>query len=223
MRLLPPGPVRQGHQPGLGEEVIADVTDDYQTSGKLTDAEKAALRFTDALIHDPALFDDGARAALNAHFTPAQIDELGIGITLFLALAKALITLGLEPEQMERTVLPTPSAAAGEVVEKFTAFRTFAGSAAVIDPALLALVDWSVARSHGLPHSSGSVDEMRSASAFLEKLPFAHQFITDEEAFAVRDALGEAGFVGFVVAACLADATARLDQIIDQTPEALAA
>jgi succinylglutamic semialdehyde dehydrogenase len=30
-------------------------------------------------------------------------------LTLFLALAKALITMGLEPEVMDRTVLPTPA------------------------------------------------------------------------------------------------------------------
>ena len=39
----------------------------------------------------------------------AQIAELGLGVTLFLALAKALITMGLEPEAMDRTVLPTPA------------------------------------------------------------------------------------------------------------------
>ena len=43
------------------------------------------------------------------HQTPAQIAELGLGVTLFLALAKALITMGLEPEVMDRTVLPTPA------------------------------------------------------------------------------------------------------------------
>lgn len=93
---------------GLGEDDIGDITDGYETSDRLTDAEKAALKFTDAIIHDPALLDGDAQAALKAHFTPEQIAELGMGISLFLALAKALITLGLEPEQMDRTVLPTP-------------------------------------------------------------------------------------------------------------------
>jgi hypothetical protein len=46
---------------------------------------------------------------LQRHLTPAQIAELGLGVTLFLALAKALITMGLEPEVMDRTVLPTPA------------------------------------------------------------------------------------------------------------------
>ncbi len=102
---------------GLGEEVVDDITDDYEKSDRLTDAEKAALKFTDALIHDPARMDGKAQEALKAHFTPEQIAELGMAVTLFLALAKSLITLGLEPEQMERTVLPTPAAPALEAVE----------------------------------------------------------------------------------------------------------
>jgi alkylhydroperoxidase family enzyme len=94
---------------GLGEEVVDDITDGYDTSAKLTDAEKAALKFADALIHDPELLTGDARAALQRHLSPAQIAELGLGVTLFLALAKALITMGLEPEAMDRTVLPTPA------------------------------------------------------------------------------------------------------------------
>lgn len=94
---------------GLGEAVVDDITDGYEASERLTDAEKAVLKFTDALIHDPALLTGDARAALQRHLTPQQIAELGLGVTLFLALAKALITMGLEPEAMDRTVLPTPA------------------------------------------------------------------------------------------------------------------
>jgi len=94
---------------GLGEEVVDDITDGYQASAKLTDTEKAVLVFTDALIHDPQLLTGDARAALQKHLTCAQIAELGLGVTLFLALAKVLITVGLEPEVMDRTVVPTPA------------------------------------------------------------------------------------------------------------------
>lgn len=96
---------------GLGEAVIDDITDDYAQSDRLSAAEKAALKFTDALIHDPELLDADAQAAMREHFSPDQIAELALGVTLFLALAKVLITLGLEPEAMERTVLPTPASA----------------------------------------------------------------------------------------------------------------
>jgi alkylhydroperoxidase family enzyme len=94
---------------GLREDVVDDITDGYETSARLTDTEKAVLKFTDALIHDPELLTGDAKAALQRHLSPAQIAELGLGVTLFLALAKALITMGLEPEQMDRTVLPTPA------------------------------------------------------------------------------------------------------------------
>lgn len=94
---------------GLGEELVGDITDDYEVSPRLSDAEKAVLKFTDALIFDPDLLTGDAKAALQRHLSPEQIAELGLGLTLFLALAKALITMGLEPEQMDRTVLPTPA------------------------------------------------------------------------------------------------------------------
>ncbi|MEM6266871.1 MAG: hypothetical protein AAF707_05045 [Pseudomonadota bacterium] len=100
---------------GLDEALVDEITEGYETSETLSDAEKAVLKFTDALIYDPALLTGDAQAALKRHLSPAQIAELGLGLTLFLAMAKALITMGLEPEQMDRTVLPTP--AAGKPVE----------------------------------------------------------------------------------------------------------
>ncbi|MBD2843328.1 carboxymuconolactone decarboxylase family protein [Erythrobacter rubeus] len=96
---------------GLNETIVDDITEGYETSDNLTDTEKAVLKFTDALIHDPELLTGDARAALTRHLSPAQIAELGLGVTLFLALAKALITMGLEPEHMGRTELPTPAPA----------------------------------------------------------------------------------------------------------------
>ena len=94
---------------GLGEEIVDDIDWGYETSDKLTDSEKAVLKFTDAFIHDPELLTGDAKTALQRHLSPEQIAELGLGLTLFLALAKALITMGLEPEVMDRTVLPTPA------------------------------------------------------------------------------------------------------------------
>ncbi len=96
---------------GLAEAIVDDIDWGYETSERLSDAEKAVLKFTDAFIHDPELLNRDAEAALKRHLSPEQIAELGLGLTLFLALAKALITLGLEPEGMDRTVLPTPAPA----------------------------------------------------------------------------------------------------------------
>ena len=74
----------------------------------LPEDEAAALALTDALINDPSRLGDDAKAALRKHFSEAEIVELGLGIGLFLSMSKVLITLGLEPESMETTVLPTP-------------------------------------------------------------------------------------------------------------------
>jgi alkylhydroperoxidase family enzyme len=47
-------------------------------------------------------------AELRAHFGEAQAAELAFGLGLFHGLSKALIIMGLEPENMPVTVLPEP-------------------------------------------------------------------------------------------------------------------
>ncbi len=74
----------------------------------LADAEVAALRLTDAMIGDPTRLSDEDRSALRAQFSDAQIVELALGVGLFLGMSKVLINLGLEPDDMPTTVLPTP-------------------------------------------------------------------------------------------------------------------
>jgi alkylhydroperoxidase family enzyme len=48
------------------------------------------------------------QAALARHFSDSQIVELALGVGLFLGMSKVLITLGLEPDEMAVTVIPTP-------------------------------------------------------------------------------------------------------------------
>ena len=55
---------------------------------------------------------DATRQQLQAHYTDAQIVELVLGVGLFMGMSKVLITLGLEPEEMPVTVLPTPGSPA---------------------------------------------------------------------------------------------------------------
>lgn len=92
---------------GLDESEIETIADGYEESA-LSDAEIAALGLTDALIGPPRTLTDREKEALRAHFDDAQIVELSIGVGLFLALSKALIGLGLEPESMPVSVVPTP-------------------------------------------------------------------------------------------------------------------
>jgi hypothetical protein len=47
-------------------------------------------------------------AELRRHFAPGQVAEIAFGLGLFHGLAKALIVMGLEPEDMPVTVMPEP-------------------------------------------------------------------------------------------------------------------
>lgn len=83
--------------------------DGYQAT--LAPREASALALTDALIGDPSRLDEATRASLRDHFDSAEIVELMLGVGLFLGMSKVLITLGLEPDEMPVTVLPTPGSA----------------------------------------------------------------------------------------------------------------
>ena len=63
---------------------------------------------TDALIGLPGALEASTREQLREHFSDAEIVELALGVGLFLGMSKVLITLGLEPDQMDTTVMPTP-------------------------------------------------------------------------------------------------------------------
>ena len=73
-------------------------------------AETAALQLTDAIIGHPQSLSEETRQALKANFSDAQIVEMALGVGMFMGMSKVLINLGLEPEQMPVTVMPTPGA-----------------------------------------------------------------------------------------------------------------
>ncbi len=75
---------------------------------QLSARETAALQLTDTLIGLPQLPDAQTQALLKQHFSPAEIVELTMSVGLFLGMSKVLITLGLEPDSMPVTVMPTP-------------------------------------------------------------------------------------------------------------------
>jgi len=60
------------------------------------------------LIGVPSAWSPELQTQLKAHFSDAQLVELTLGVGLFLGMSKVLISLGLEPEDMPVTVMPTP-------------------------------------------------------------------------------------------------------------------
>ena len=82
------------------------MTDGYQQV--LAANEVAALELTDALISRPGELPADLKKRLLSHFTEAELVELSVVVGLFLGMSKVLITLGLEPDTMPVTVIPTP-------------------------------------------------------------------------------------------------------------------
>lgn len=62
----------------------------------------------DAYLHESGAPTPAQREVLRAHFSEAEIIEIGATLAMVHGLAKVLIVLGLEPAQMEVTVIPSP-------------------------------------------------------------------------------------------------------------------
>ena len=91
---------------GLTETKVEQIVDGYEQV--LPPAETAALQLTDALIGRPQSLSAESRQALKANFSDAQIVEMALGVGMFMGMSKVLINLGLEPEDMPVTIVPTP-------------------------------------------------------------------------------------------------------------------
>lgn len=95
---------------GLDEAQIELIADGYESSA-LSEDQKLVLRWTDHFLVDAGRSDDALLAEMGARFSPPEIVELTLALALFLGMSKVLVSLGVEPEEMERTVLPTPALA----------------------------------------------------------------------------------------------------------------
>ena len=91
---------------GLKEEIVEQIEDGYEN--RLSEKETLALQLTDDIIGLPGKLNKTQINKLKQHYSDAEIVELALGVGLFMGMSKVLITLGLEPEEMDLTVLPTP-------------------------------------------------------------------------------------------------------------------
>ena len=94
-------------QQGLTEDV-ADLIDDGYEATALDERQKAALRWTDAVLGLPAPIRPEVREGLEQFLDPAEIVEVTMALVLFHGLSRVLISLGLEPDAMPTTVVATP-------------------------------------------------------------------------------------------------------------------
>jgi alkylhydroperoxidase family enzyme len=91
----------------LDEAQVAQIDDDHASSA-LPAHERAALKLADAIVGTPHPLASADAAELRAHFSEAQAAEIAFGLGLFHGLSKALIIMGLEPENMPVTVMAEP-------------------------------------------------------------------------------------------------------------------
>lgn len=91
-----------------------DSLNEFETSPLFTERERVALRYTDAICWDPASADAEMWAQLHAHFSDAELVELGSFIGYIAGGQRWVKTLGIaNGEYMaETTVGLSPTAAA---------------------------------------------------------------------------------------------------------------
>ena len=85
---------------------MAQINDTFENS--LNAEEAAALKLTDAVIGLPAPLSSDLIEELKVHYSEAELLEMTVGVSLFMSMSKVLIALGLEPENMDTTLMPTP-------------------------------------------------------------------------------------------------------------------
>ena len=68
----------------------------------------AALMLTDQIISIPGTLTRKNDAIIKRNLSKKERAEISLGVGLFMGMSKVLIALGLEPEEMETTVVKTP-------------------------------------------------------------------------------------------------------------------
>ncbi|MEP4378544.1 MAG: hypothetical protein ABJ215_05850 [Alphaproteobacteria bacterium] len=88
---------KQAMDAGLTEERIDAGCDDYEDSELFTETERMALRYTEQLAIDPEKVDAAFYEQMHAHFTEAQIIELGTFFAIYHAAHLFMKTLNARP------------------------------------------------------------------------------------------------------------------------------
>jgi alkylhydroperoxidase family enzyme len=97
----------QAREDGLGEEQVAQITDEFESS-TLDERAKRVIRYADVFLKDPHGLDDALIAEMREEFTPEQIVELTAGLALFMGFSKIAVSIGGMPDSLPTMVMPTP-------------------------------------------------------------------------------------------------------------------
>lgn len=92
---------QRSHQADLTEREFDEVIE-FRKSEVLSNREKAALLFAEAIAWDPTMADDTVWEQLHQHFTEPEIVELGYFIGLTMGQQKFIKTLGIQHGDLDR-------------------------------------------------------------------------------------------------------------------------
>lgn len=102
----------QAGRQGLTEEKYRDLLH-FEDSDRYSDREKAALRYTSAIIWDASIADDELWASLHQHFSVPELVELGSFVALTLGQQRWIKTLGIGHRELladtDAGLAPAPS------------------------------------------------------------------------------------------------------------------
>jgi alkylhydroperoxidase family enzyme len=84
-----------------GTETLYGDIEQFETSAQLTERQKAALRYVDALIWSPSHIDDAVAAGMRAHFSDAEAVELTLDV-MRNASNKVAVALGGDAPRVEQ-------------------------------------------------------------------------------------------------------------------------
>tara|TARA_X000001036_G_scaffold48531_1_gene38778 strand:- start:79 stop:372 length:294 start_codon:yes stop_codon:yes gene_type:complete len=90
----------------VSEEKIQEVKDGYEEV--LDEKITAALLLTDQIIGASRPLERKNTVLIKRNLTREERAEISLGVGLFMGMSKVLIALGLEPEEMETTLVKTP-------------------------------------------------------------------------------------------------------------------
>lgn len=100
---------------GGGSETLYDEIEHFEDSGLLSEAQKAALRYVDALIWTPAHIDAAVAAGVRRHFTDEQAVELTLDV-MRNAGNKIAVSLGADAARVAEGTEPYLLDADGQTV-----------------------------------------------------------------------------------------------------------
>ena len=74
----------------------------------MDDKATAALMLTDQIISAPGTLTKKNHVIIKRSLSRKERAEISLGVGFFMGMSKVLIALGLEPEEMETTIVKTP-------------------------------------------------------------------------------------------------------------------